>query len=254
MDKKKRKEIQKGLLEKELVEFKKCLPVDENIFSQLFDFLDNELAEKECNHTTKLTEEFLEKNSVLKISNVIEWLADNGGYCDCEVLANVEDLFDYLKKPIKHNSPKNTIKRQKLNSLATDFGFCIEKIPSPWTLIETISGFEKIYKFQIGKSNNCIVTLVPEIPEININNDIFWKDKWIKETELVNNINDLTVERLEFNNYYAILVKTKNWTPVKIWCIKKENNNWHLKMNTELSRYKGDIKELEKLTNYIITK
>ncbi|WP_163400442.1 hypothetical protein [Flavobacterium fluviatile] len=67
------------------------------------------------------------------------------------------------------------------------------------------------------------------------------------------NLEDLMVERIEFENYLAILVKTKNWTPVKIWCIGKSTKEWFLKMTTELSRHKGDIKELEKLIGYIKT-
>jgi len=33
----------------------------------------------------------------LKLDNVEEitkWLGENGGYCDCEVLANLEEKFD----------------------------------------------------------------------------------------------------------------------------------------------------------------
>jgi hypothetical protein len=253
MDKKERKEILNQIAEKELIEFRNGLPVEENIFPKLFDFLDAELGKKGCNHSTILTKTFLEKNELSNSTDVIEWLADNGGFCDCEILANVEDLFEYLNPPIKKPFPSNQIKKQKLDSLKTDFGFCIEKIPSPWTLTETISGNGKVYNFQIGKNNNCIANLASDFDVTQLDNDKFWTDLWIKETELDYNLDDLTVERLEFENYLAVLVKTKNWTPVKIWCISKVTKGWSLKMTTELSRHKGDIKELEKLISYIKT-
>lgn len=253
MDKEKRKELQKQLAEKELTEFKKSLPIDENIFSQLFDFLDAQLGEFGCDHTTILTKKFLDKNVVVNATDVIDWLENHGGCCDCEVLANVEDLFDYLNPPIKKPYPTNQSKKQKLNSLKTDFGFSIDKIPSPWILTETILGSDKIYNFQTGKSNNCIVSLISDFPITQLDNDKFWRDRWVKETELHNKLDDLTVEQIEFENYLAILVKSKNWTPVKIWCIRKSTKKWFLKMTTELSRHKGDIKELEKLISNIQT-
>lgn len=253
MNKAKQKEIQNQLAEKELAEFKKCLPIDENIFSQLFDFLDVELGEYGCDHTTILTKKFLDKNVVVNAIDVINWLEDNGGGCDCEVLANVEDLFDYLNPPIKNPYPINQIKKQKLNSLKTDFGFSIDKIPSPWTLTETILGNSKIYNFQIGKSNSCVANLACDFPMTQLDNDNFWTNLWVKETELNYNLDDLTVERIEFEKYLVILVKTKDWTPVKIWCIRKSTEKWFIKMTTELSRHKGDIKELEKLISHIKT-
>ena len=253
MDKKERKEIRNQLAEKELAEFRNGLPIDEIIFPELFDFLDTQLSKKGCNHTTILTKTFLDKKGVSNATQVIEWLADNGGFCDCEVLANVEDLFDYLNPTIVKPFQTSHIKKQKLNGLKTDVGFSIEKIPSPWTLTETISGNDKNYHFQFGKSNSCIVNLASDFPITQFDNDKFWTDLWVKETELDYNLDDLTVERIEFENYLAILVKTKNWTPVKIWCIRKSSKEWFLKMTIELRRHKGDIKELEKLISYIRT-
>lgn len=253
MDKAKRKEIQSQLIEKELAEFKNGLPTDESIFLELFDYLDIQLGKKGCDHTTALTRTFLDRKGISNVAQVVMWLSDNGGGCDCEVLANVEDLFDYLNPPVVKLFQTNQIKKQKLNSLKTDFGFSIEKIPSPWTLTETISGNDKSYNFQIGKGNSCIVNLASDFPITQFDNDKFWTDLWLTETELDYNLDDLTVERIEFENYLALLVKTKNWTPVKVWCIRKSTKKWFLKMTTELSRHKGDIKELEKLISYVRT-
>jgi Protein of unknown function (DUF2695) len=253
MDKVKRKEIKNQLAEKELVEFKSGLPINENTFPELFDYLDSQLGKNSCDHSTIFTRTFLDKKGISNTAQVIKWLADNGGFCDCEVLANVEDLFDYLNPPVVIPFQTNQIKKQKLNSLKTDFGFFIEKIPSPWTLTETLSENDKSYNFHFGKNNSCVVNLASDFPITQLDNDKFWTDLWVKETDLDYNLDDLTVERIEFENYSFILVKVKNWTPVKIWCIRKSTKEWFLKMTTELSRHKGDIKELEKLISNIKT-
>lgn len=43
-----------------------------------------------CDDTLKYTKEFLQMNN-LPFQESIEWLQENGAYCDCEVLANIED-------------------------------------------------------------------------------------------------------------------------------------------------------------------
>lgn len=57
----------------------------------LFVPLDQE-APAGCNHILRVTAEFLQKRG-LETESIIPWLREHGGYCDCEVLANVEDEF-----------------------------------------------------------------------------------------------------------------------------------------------------------------
>jgi hypothetical protein len=66
------------------------LPMPADLFRQLFDRLDERLIEDGCDHSLRLTEEFL-AGSEVDTEAVLAWLAERGGYCDCEVLANVED-------------------------------------------------------------------------------------------------------------------------------------------------------------------
>ncbi len=47
-------------------------------------------------------------------------------------------------------------------------------------------------------------------------------------------------------DFETAIVKTKRWLPVYIF-IKKAEATWSLIMKTELSRMRGDLKELEKL-------
>jgi len=93
MDKNERKKIVKELKEQKKTEFEKSLPMTRNLFRQLFDFLDKKLADDGCSNTLSLTTKFLKQNNIA-CETVLDWLRKNGGYCDCEVLANVEEKFE----------------------------------------------------------------------------------------------------------------------------------------------------------------
>lgn len=67
------------------------MPVSHAQLAALFDFLDEQLAVG-CDNTTRFTELFLQQHR-LPVQPVLDWLAEYGGYCDCEVLANVEEAW-----------------------------------------------------------------------------------------------------------------------------------------------------------------
>ncbi|WP_159478810.1 DUF2695 domain-containing protein [Dyadobacter sp. 3J3] len=71
------------------------MPISTSQLKELFDYLDENLEENGCQHSLVLTEAYLKENS-LPVNSVISWLNQYGGYCDCEVLANVEDHFEDL--------------------------------------------------------------------------------------------------------------------------------------------------------------
>ena len=89
-----RKQIKKELGEKAKTEFENSLPISRDKFTQLFDFLDEKLGEYDCDNSLKLTNEFLQENKMENVKIIKNWLQENGGYCDCEVLNNVEEMFD----------------------------------------------------------------------------------------------------------------------------------------------------------------
>ena len=93
-EKERRKQILDGLKEKAEKEFESSLPMDRENFIKLFDYLDLELGDKGCDDTNKLTQTFLSQIGVENLNAVLEWLAKHGGYCDCEILANVEEQFE----------------------------------------------------------------------------------------------------------------------------------------------------------------
>ncbi|MGI4821596.1 MAG: DUF2695 domain-containing protein [Janthinobacterium lividum] len=70
------------------------LPMQLLLFQELFDFLDEKLA-CGCDDTLRLTEQFAKENDV-QVERLKTWLGEHGGYCDCEVLANVEEEFEGL--------------------------------------------------------------------------------------------------------------------------------------------------------------
>jgi hypothetical protein len=63
-------------------------------FEGLFDYLDEKLSENDCDDTNNLTKEYLNGIGLENSENVLEWLREHNGYCDCEILANVEELFE----------------------------------------------------------------------------------------------------------------------------------------------------------------
>ena len=74
--------------------FLASLPMPEECFRELFDHLDERLGEVDCRHDLRLTESFLADQDC-DPEAVIDWLVENGGSCDCEVLANIEEKFEH---------------------------------------------------------------------------------------------------------------------------------------------------------------
>ena len=66
------------------------LPLPKTELAALFDRLDERLRDDDCDHSLRYAEAFLAERG-LDASTVLPWLRESGGYCDCEVLANVED-------------------------------------------------------------------------------------------------------------------------------------------------------------------
>ena len=61
----------------------------------LFRHLDERLEEDGCDNTMRFTAEFLRKSDDCgDCEGALEWLAERGGFCDCEVLLNVEPPDD----------------------------------------------------------------------------------------------------------------------------------------------------------------
>lgn len=74
-----------------------ALPLPASELKAMFDMLDVELPQKSCDHTRRLTEAWLRSRGY-EVDRVFSWLDTQGGYCDCEILANVEEIVDDAAK------------------------------------------------------------------------------------------------------------------------------------------------------------
>lgn len=92
-EKDRRNQIKRTIKQKERNELLEALPVSLPILQNCFEFLNTKLTELGCNDTLKFTLEFTDQND-LPQNELISWLKENGGYCDCEVLANVESKIN----------------------------------------------------------------------------------------------------------------------------------------------------------------
>ncbi|MDR2920349.1 MAG: DUF2695 domain-containing protein [Tannerella sp.] len=251
MDKEARKALKKEFKEKELKAFRESLPMKETDFLPLFDFLDSELSENGCRDDFSLLEKYCKKKK-LDASALEKWFKEHGGFCDCEIFANVEEQFRYLEKPATPGiQPQKvqTVQRQKLDSLTTDFGFSIKKIPSPWILTAISQGNEITYQFQIGKKSNFPVTLERDFPLDKLSDDKFLQDYWIAKTELDYDL-EFSIERQRIRDFETVQITTKRWAPTFVF-VYRQGITWCLFMRTETARLRNDLKELERLLTEI---
>jgi len=93
-EKERRKQLLDDLRKKADKDFESALPMSRDNFEKLFDYLDTELNDKGCDDTNRLTKTFLNQINATNVDQILEWLADKGGFCDCEILANIEEQFE----------------------------------------------------------------------------------------------------------------------------------------------------------------
>ena len=86
-----RKALVREIAQRKRQEAESRMPLTKEDLAALFDHLDQALAEG-CDHSLRLTRAFLASRS-LREETIVPWLGEYGGYCDCEVLANVEDSW-----------------------------------------------------------------------------------------------------------------------------------------------------------------
>jgi hypothetical protein len=65
-----------------------AMPISQDQLTKVFDHLDGALSAG-CDHSLKFTRQFLQAHD-LPEATISPWLGEYGGFCDCEVLANVE--------------------------------------------------------------------------------------------------------------------------------------------------------------------
>ncbi|MDF1682202.1 DUF2695 domain-containing protein [Ponticaulis sp.] len=95
-----KKRIKKEIRDRERTQFIESMPFRANELRKVLKQLDRELSKAGCDHTLKKTLYIIRILSIDEDTAVI-WLHDHGGYCDCEVLANIEGRFEDAMKVIK---------------------------------------------------------------------------------------------------------------------------------------------------------
>lgn len=94
LEKQRKKELKQQWQKEQQLIFESSLPMSRACFTQFFDALDHSLEKDGCNHTNEKTIGILKSMDVKNIEEVLLWLREYGGYCDCEVLWNVEEHFE----------------------------------------------------------------------------------------------------------------------------------------------------------------
>ena len=89
MDKQGKREMRRQWREGQRAEARAELPLPFDELKAMFDMLDAELPRHGCGHTRRLTQRWLEEYGH-DAEPVLAWLERRGGYCDCEILLNVE--------------------------------------------------------------------------------------------------------------------------------------------------------------------
>ena len=103
MEKDQKKKLKGQFKKSESDELKSSIPMSIETLKKLLSFLNREDAPN-CDHTLKETVGFLKSND-LNAEEVVPWLNEHGGYCDCEVIFNVyDDVGDIVGWDLEENS------------------------------------------------------------------------------------------------------------------------------------------------------
>jgi hypothetical protein len=89
MDADGRRERKRSFKEREKSSARQAMLLEENQLKQLLEHLDERLSEAACDHSLRLTLQWAKANAV-ESKSLVTSLEQLGGYCDCEVFANVE--------------------------------------------------------------------------------------------------------------------------------------------------------------------
>lgn len=93
-NKDRKRELKAAFKAKELEALETSMPISKDDLRGLLDHLDS-LGESGCDHSLEKTITYLRSRS-LDPEHVVPWLGEMGGYCDCEVLANVDHKIEKI--------------------------------------------------------------------------------------------------------------------------------------------------------------
>lgn len=207
---------------------------------------------KSCDHSLKLTRGFLASEE-LPEEPVVAWLGDHGGFCDCEVLANVEDVLELVSPQAPRARPVSGTKSPRTaRPLATSSGWNVARLPSPWRVANLYASNEPLC-LEIGKKGGCQVRVYDEpFPAGVIERESDWIRLWLTRADLP--------EKGQFqirhdalglpSGWTATLVHTPSWIPVYGW-IRPADGASFFELQTELNRVAGDLPQVAMLLKHL---
>ncbi len=106
MDRETKKALKKQWAQQQRATVRSTLPLGEDAMRAMFDWLEEALPDCGCDHSRRLTTAWLQEHGH-PVEAVSAWLDNNGGFCDCEVLANAADRFEDAVKPTDSRGAKH---------------------------------------------------------------------------------------------------------------------------------------------------
>ena len=91
LERTRRRQLTCAMRDQQRQQVRESLPAPLPALKALFDSLDDQLPTDGCDDTLRFTREFIRSNAMDE-DHVVQWLKQNGGHCDCEVLNNVEEV------------------------------------------------------------------------------------------------------------------------------------------------------------------
>ncbi len=231
--------------ESQQAELAASMPLSPPQWRALLDWLDANL--RSCDHSLRLTETFLQSER-LEASRLLPWLAEHGGSCDCEVLANLDELAQTFDGAPPPPAPKSKPQPRPARVLTTATGWRFDRLPPPWRIANLYKPAEPL-QIQMGKKGGCMLTLWESPPPLgNPATDDDWSQLWYARTQLPpKSPPHVTRGALDLPPHLrSVLVQTPSWTPVYCWIVP-ESQDWRLEVHTELNRQQGDLPQVAQL-------
>ena len=92
-DDERKRELKRAYKQQTAADARAVMPLDFDQLESLLDYLDKQDAGERCDHSLRLTTDWAVENDVQQ-QRLAAALSEFGGYCDCEVLANLDpDAF-----------------------------------------------------------------------------------------------------------------------------------------------------------------
>ena len=98
MDRAEKKRRVKEWARTERVAARMKFPLPDHQLQALFAYVNEHLEGEGCDHSCRFMEGWLSNNGITA-DPVRTWLEENGGYCDCEVIANAVEAWENNRKP-----------------------------------------------------------------------------------------------------------------------------------------------------------